>query len=287
MSKRAAKWALAVGMSLGLWKGAQALPPPPLTEVFNTESLPVNPVREYRVEGLQPPDGAKGEIWRVRLGSWEMAKSGHHTFLEFGPYCEKSEACPSQGDIYQIHGIAMDGVRKSHASLDFSKIQTYARYAEDDYVLKVQGVNHDHNKAFFNKKPDVYVDVFYGTKDEVLKYYMDAMQLAGRMNVKADSYELLDQNSNSVQRTLLEGLGLKVPDIYVPHMLSAVGGRIWCPGVELSLLPQDWNRLQARAAGGYGQLSGDDLERAARKISLGTDGVWPQKPATPPKAPGA
>src|SRR5476651_2908471 len=129
MGHRVAKLALAAGLMFGVWKGAQALPIPPVTEVFNDASARITepagrtapaqtPAREYRLPSLKVPDPANpatGEVWRIRQGSWEMAKSGHHTFLEFAPYCEKSSSCPSKGEIYQIHGLAMDDLRKTHA----------------------------------------------------------------------------------------------------------------------------------------------------------------------------
>src|ERR1700722_6760505 len=106
MGHRLRRLALAAGMVFGGWKGVQSLPIPTVKEVFNDSSARITetegrtaPVPQYHMPAARLPDPAaipSGEIWRVRMGSWEMAKRGHHPFLEFAPYCEKSAACPSK-----------------------------------------------------------------------------------------------------------------------------------------------------------------------------------------------
>jgi hypothetical protein len=274
MKRRAVKFALGLAMAFGVFKGAEAAfspAPKPLAPVFNPAAAQLadaQQIREYRLPSLVLPDNAD-EIWRVRLGAWEMSAGGHHTFLEFGPMNARSP-----DDVYQIQGIAMDAKRRSYALLDFLNPGAYTRYFKGDYVLKAFGVNHDHNRLVFHKEPAAYVDVFYGSKDEVLKMYLDAIILAEDINRRADIYDLLDHNSNSVQRTLLDGLGIETPGLYAPLRLNALGERIWTPGLELSLLPKDWDRQKAREQGGYGKLSGEALEKAAREASRGADSVW-------------
>jgi hypothetical protein len=273
------KLAAAALLAFGTWRGAVELRPHPMTELFNRGSGAAGTVPEYRLPSLVMPQDTKG-LWRIRVGSWEMAHSGHHTFLEFGPVDEKPGDRTRGGNVFQIQGIAENAATHDHASLDFGKFESYKNYAEGDYVLKALGVIEDFNKDFFNKQPDCYVDVFYGTKDEVLKMYMDAMQEAAQINRQSVSYKLIDQNSNSVQRTLLEALGLNVPDIYSPHLLMTDSARIWTPGLEYSILQPGWDRQKARDQGGYANLSGDELESAARKISRGAKAVWDnEKPA--------
>ena len=264
---------LAAVMAFVGWRGAVETRQRPLTELFNAKTAMTDNTPEYRLPSLVMPKNEK-EVWRIRIGSWEMAHSGHHTFMEFGPVDEKPGDRDLGGNVFQIHGIAMNAVTKEHASLNFESLSSYKSYFEGQYVLKVLGANEDFNKDWFHKKPDAYVDVFYGSKEDVLRMYMDAMRLAQAINDENKSYKLLDQNSNSVQRTLLEGLGLNVPDIYEPHVLMKDSSRIWVPGIEWSLMPPGWDRQQARDADGSDRLSGNELEQAAREISRSTKGIW-------------
>ena len=67
---------------------------------------------------------------------------------------------------------------------------------------------------------------------------------------------------------MLEALGLPEPGLFMPYRFEALGGRLWTPGLQTSLLPKGWNHAAARAAGGYGDLSGDALEAKARAVSM-------------------
>ncbi|MEZ0225984.1 MAG: hypothetical protein ACAH83_15630 [Alphaproteobacteria bacterium] len=291
MARRLTKLALAATLAFGMFKGVEAgFDPQPgqLRPVFNEQAAVAGatPSREYKQPSLVVPENVD-EVWRIRLGSWEMANGGHHTFLEFTPYKAASKANPSGNEVYQIQGIAMDEKRLTWAVLDFTRPAAYTRYMAGDYVLKAFGVNEDHNRKIFGKEPMSYVDLYYGSKDDVLKMYMDALSLTVAINLSSDSYRLVDHNSNSVQHTMLEGLGLPLPGLYAPHQLNTMSNdRIWAPGIEISLLPKDWDRQKARDAGGYGQLSGDALEKAARKASLGQNGVWIKERSRPDFKPG-
>ncbi|MEZ0261584.1 MAG: hypothetical protein ACAH80_11285 [Alphaproteobacteria bacterium] len=269
MARRLTKLALAVTLAFGFWKGADAcVPDPKVTPTFNEQATPA--VREYRDPALQLPDTSQGqEVWRIRLGSWEMSCEGHHTFLEFS----KLSPSPAPDEIYQIHGIAMDVKRHDFAQLDFRKASAYSRYMSGDYALKAFGVNQDHNRKVFGKEPQTYTDVFYGTKDEVLRKYMDALKMADEINRRGDDYRLIEHNSNSVQRSLLEGLGLKVPALYEGQLILARGMRTWAPGMESGL------NLGPQPRGDYEGLSGAELEKAARSVS-GVAKLW-----TPPPKP--
>jgi hypothetical protein len=292
MARRMAKLVLAATLAFGVFKGTEAgFDPEPgrITPAFNQVAAPQAgaPIREYKVSSLAIPPNVD-EVWRIRLGSWEMSGGGHHTFLEFAPYKEASKANPSGDDVYQIQGIAMDNVRYTYAVLNFRNTAAYSRYAMGDYVLKAFGVNQDHNRKVFGKEPMSYVDVHYGSKDDVLKMYMDALQLTEDINRKSDGYELLDHNSNSVQRTLLDGLGIPVPGLYAAHQLNTLTNqRIWTPGMDRTLLPPGWDRQKLRESSSYAHLSGDALEAAARAASPGADAaVWaPERAVGNPKVP--
>ena len=291
MARRLTKLALAAGLAFGLFKGVEAGfdPTPGQLRPMNTTDPAVpgkHAIPEYKLPSAVIPTNVD-EVWRIRIGSWEMADGGHHTFLEFTPYKEVSKTNPSGNDIYQIQGIAMDEKRLTWALLDFKNANAYTRYAHGDYVLKAFGTNEDHNRKIFGKTPMSYVDLYYGSKDDVLKMYMDAVSLTVQINLNSDEYRLIDHNSNSVQRTMLDALGFPVPGLYAPHHLNAMdNGRIWTPGMELSLLPKDWDRQKARDQGGYANLSGDALEAAARKASLGQGGVWIKERSRPDFKPG-
>jgi len=295
MGRRLAKLALTATLAFGLFKAVDAAAPAPsLTPIFNTandNATPgTTPAREYRLESLPAPDAAKKDLWRVRIGSWEMAAGGHHTFLEFSPVCAPDAGCRDRNDVYQIHGIAMDETRQSYAQLDFMKLDSYKRYESGDYVLKALGVNQDYNRHFFRQQPDAYVDVFYGSKEDVLKLYLAGMKIVDNVNKNGDPYLLFEHNSNSVQHTLLQGLGLEMPPLYVDHKLTALGGRIWCPGIGLSLLPEGWSRDRVLKDGAYNKMSVDELEKAARKLS-GPERMFatfkPLPKAPPPHGPAA
>ena len=286
-----AKLTLAAALAFGLYEAADATAPAPkVTPIFNSASAnPGQKAAEYRLEGLQEPAHTGKEIWRVRVGSWEMAAGGHHTFIEFSPYCTDGNVCRDKNDIYQIHGIAMDETRRNYAQLDFMKSESYTRYESGDYVLKALGVNQDYNRKFFRQEPDNFVDVFYGSKEEVLKMYLDGMKIVDIINKNDDPYILTAHNSNSAQHSVLTGIGLPTPPLYVDHNLTALGGRIWCPGIGTSLLPKDWNQQKVRERGGYANLSADDLEKAARKVS-GAErmfATFKPQPSAAPKPPGA
>ncbi len=291
MARRITKLALGAALAVGLFKGTQAgFDPTPgkLTPLFDDEAAKTGkkPVPDYKLPSAVAPVNVD-EVWRIRIGSWEMAGGGHHTFLEFGPDKALSKANPSGNELYQIQGIAMDEKRLTWAMLDFKNVNAYTRYADGDYVLKAFGTNDDHNRKVFGKEPMSYVDLFYGSKDDVLKMYMDCLALTVDINLKSDDYKLLDQNSNSVQRTMLEALGFPVPGLYAPHKLNTIdNNRIWTPGMELSLLPKGWDREKVREQGGYADLSGDKLEAAARKLSLGQKGVWIKERSRPDYKPG-
>ena len=265
MARRLTKLAVAVTLAFGFWKGADAcVPDPKVTPVFNQQAAP----REYRLPSLQAPDTSLGqEVWRIRLGSWEMSCEGHHTFLEFARLSRN----PAAGEIYQIQGIAMDVKRHDYAQLDFKKVSAYSRYAAGDYKLKAFGINHDHNRKVFGKEPQTYVDVFYGTKDEVLRKYMDALKMTDEINRRGDEYRLIEHNSNSLQRSLLDGLGLPVPALYEGQLVLARGSRIWTPGMEHNL------GLGKTPQGDYEGLSGETLEKAARAAS-GVAKLWNPPP---------
>src|SRR5882672_6283503 len=97
---------MAAAVAFAGWRGAVELRPRPMTELFNTKSAMTGGAREYRLPSLVMPDNTQ-EVWRIRIGSWEMAHGGHHTFLEFGPVDEKPGARAPGGEVFQIQGIAM------------------------------------------------------------------------------------------------------------------------------------------------------------------------------------
>jgi hypothetical protein len=281
--------ALTFALAAGVYKGADAaMPAPPVTPVFNNAAaLPNLEAREYRIESLKEPDPAAAkDLWRVRVGAWEIGLGGYHTFLEFSPYSQNDAGALDRKDVYQLHGIACDEVRHTWAQLNYKHSEAYTQYFNGDYVLKATGINQDHHRRYFSQQPAVYVDIFYGSKEEVLKMYLDGMQLVKEINRTDDPYILLDHNSNSMQRTLREALGLPAPPVFVPYRIEALGGRVWTPGIEKSLLPKDWDRDRVRKEGGYDAAPIPELEARARAAS-GADKMFatlrerPKKPKGP------
>lgn len=259
-------------LAVGVYKGADAAAPgPQLTPVFNNAvALPASQkdAPEYRLPSLQEPDEeSKKTLWRVRVGAWEIGAGGHHTFLEFSPYSQNDADKLARRDVYQLHGIACDEVRHTWAQLNYKHSEAYTQYLAGDYVLKGLGVNQDHHRRYFSQQSVAYVDVFYGTKEEVLKKYLDGMQVAKQINSTNDPYILLRHNSNSAQNTYREALGLPATPLFVAHRALALGGRIWAPGINASLLPKDWDAKKLRAQSDYKDFTAEQLERRARELS--------------------
>ena len=280
--------ALTFAMAVGAWKGAEACAPKPnVTPVFNNAvAVPQQTAKEYRLSTLKEPSEAdKKNLWRVRVGVWAIGASGHHTFLEFSPYDENDKSRLKNPEVFQIHGIACDEVRHTWGYLNAKDIKAYERYGAGDYVLKGLGIQLDHTRHYFSSPPVAYVDVFYGSKEEVLKMYLDGMNIIGQLNQRDDAYILLDYNSNSTQRTLSDALGLPQAPLFVPYKLEAMGGRIWTPGTELSFLPKDWNRDKVREQGGYANLSASELEKRAHDLQ-GADRMFATLRDRKPKGPG-
>jgi hypothetical protein len=283
--------ALGFALAVGVYRGVDAAAPPPqVTPVFNTVAAPSQQhAAQYRLAALREPDAAAAkDLWRVRVGAWEIGLTGHHTFLEFSPYNDGDRSRVAQQEVYQIHGIACDEVRRSWGYINGSDIEAYKRYGNGDYVLKGMGVAFDHNRKYFAQTPVAYVDVFYGSKEEVLKMYLDGMQIIEQLNRDNPPYLLFDYNSNSTQRTISDTLGLPQPPLFVPYKLEAMGGRIWTPGTEKSFASKDWNRDKAREQGGYANLPADELEKRARALQ-GADRMFAtfrELPALKPKGPG-
>lgn len=255
-------------LAFGVFKGAEACAPGPnLTQVYNNAAAVRQQAAEYRLPSLAEPSAEqKKDLWRVRVGAWEMGAGGHHTFLEFSPYDGNDAARLKVNEVYQIHGIATDEVRRTWAYLDLKNPDSYKRYGHGDFVLKGLGINFDHERKYFRQPPVAYVDIYYGSKEEVLKMYLDGMKIIEGVNRSNDPYILLSHNSNSVQHTIVQALGLQEPPLYVAHRWQAVGGRIWTPGLEKSLLPANWNRQQVREEGGYAGLSAPELEQRAKAV---------------------
>lgn len=285
------KLALTFALAVGVYRGAEACAPAPdVTPVFNNAAaVPAQTAKEYRLPSLKEPDAASAkDLWRVRVGAWEIGAGGFHTFVEFSPYDENDKTRVNNNEIYQIHGIACDEVRRTWAQLHYDQPSNYQQYLHGDYVLKGLGINFDHERKYFAQSPVAYVDVFYGSKEDVLKMYMDGMSYVEKLNKENPPYILLGYNSNSFQRTMLDMQGIEQPALFVPYRLQALGGRIWTPGTERSLLPEGWNRDRVREQGGYANLSGDELEKRARAVQ-GADRMFAtfrELPALKPKGPG-
>ena len=179
------KLALSFALALGAWRGAEACAPPPdVTPIFNNAAaVPAQTAKEYRLPSLKEPDAAAAkDLWRVRVGAWEIGAGGFHTFVEFAPYAGNDKSRVKNNEIYQIHGIACDEVRRTWAQLHYDQPSNYIQYARGDYVLKGLGINLDHERKYFAQPTVAYVDVFYGSKEEVLKMYMDGMSYIAKLN---------------------------------------------------------------------------------------------------------
>ena len=282
--KLGATFALAVGV----YKGADACAPAPaLTPVFNGKAVLADSAipNQYRLNQLQEPTAEEAKtLWRVRVGAWEIGAGGHHTFLEFSPYSEDSARVKNR-DIYQIHGIACDEVRRTWAEMNPGKKVSYDQYLHGDYVLKAMGVNQDHERKFFADPATAYVDIYYGTKDEVLKMYLDGMNMVDKISRDNKPYLLFDHNSNSTERSVREGLGLPDAELFVPYLPMKLGGRIWAPGLEKSLIPAGWDRADIREKSDYKNFSVSQLEQRARDLS-GEDKMFATfRPLPPPQSP--
>lgn len=281
-------FALTFAMAVGAWKGAEACAPKPnVTPVFNNSAaVPQQTAKEYRLASLKEPTAEQAKnLWRVRVGAWEIGATGHHTFLEFSPYDENDKSRVKNPEVFQIHGIACDEVRHTWGYLNAKDIKAYERYGEGDYVLKGLGIQLDHERKYFQQPSVAYVDIFYGSKEEVLKMYLDGMQIIGQLNRDDKPYILMDYNSNSTQRTITDAIGLQEPPLFVPYKLEALGGRIWTPGTETSFLPKDWNRDKVRERGGYANLPAADLEKRAHDLQ-GADPMFASLRDRKPKGPG-
>ena len=284
--KLGATFALAVGV----YKGADACAPAPaLTPIFNTNAALTDSAvpNQYRLNQLQEPTAEEAKtLWRVRVGAWEIGAGGYHTFLEFSPYTDNDPSRVKNKDIYQIHGIACDEVRRTWAEMNPGKKVSYDQYLHGDYVLKAMGVNQDHERKFFADTATAYVDIYYGTKEEVLKMYLDGMNMVDKISRDNKPYLLFDHNSNSTERSVREGLGLPDAELFVPYLPMKLGGRIWAPGLEKSLIPPGWDRADIREKSDYKDFNASQLEQRARALS-GEDKMFatfrPLPPSQSPK----
>jgi hypothetical protein len=280
MRFKRARWALAAVFALAAWSNRDLVNAPPLQARFNAEATAINKVPSYVMASAAMPQ-TQQEIWAIRVGSRPMAAGGHHLFLEFAPADIKAHPHRSDGQIFQIHGVAMDRETKDYVHFEFSKLKTWEDYFTRSDALKVVGVNANFDEGVVGHEPDSYADVFYGTKDEVLRLYIDAMTLADELNARDLNYGLLTQNSNSTVGTLLKGLGLPAPDIYEGSIRANLRpDHIWTPALGHDLLPVDWSRQNARDMHHYDGLSGAALEKAAKQAAHGEVGIWPA-PKTP------
>ena len=285
------KLALSFALAVGVYRGVEACAPPPkVTPVFNTvAAVSQQQAKQYRLDSLKEPDAAAAkDLWRVRVGAWEIGLGGHHTFLEFSPYDDSDPSRVTKQEVYQIHGIACDELRRTWGYINATDIEAYKRYGNGDYVLKGMGVAFDHDRKYFANPPVAYVDVFYGSKEEVLKMYLDGMQIVEQLNKDNPPYILFDYNSNSTQRTISDTLGLPQPPLFVAYKAESFGGRIWTPGLENSFAPRDWNRDRVREQGGYANLSADELEKRAKALQSADRmfSTFREMPALKRKGPG-
>jgi hypothetical protein len=281
------KLGLLFALSFGIYKGADAAAPAPqLTQVFNNATaVPSETAKEYRLPQLKEPTAEEAKnLWRVRVGAWEIGAGGYHTFLEFSPYQQTDAEKMKKKDVYQLHGIACDEVRHTWAMLDYKKSGSFTQYFNGDYVLKGMGVVQDHERKYFADRTTAYVDIYYGSKEEVLKMFLDGMQIADKISHDNKPYILLDHNSNSAERTYREALGLPDQPIFVPYRIFALGGRIWTPGLEKSLLPEGYDRHKVRAEADYKDFTADQLEARAKSL-CGSERMFSTfRTPPPPKA---
>ena len=283
LKKLAIGFALAAGFYVGVDKLA---PPSQLTEVFNNAAaIPEQQAKEYRVAGLEAPTAEEAkDLWRVRVGAWSIGLGGYHTFLEFSPYDQNDPAKMGEKNIYQLHGIACDEVRHTWALLDYKNPDSFSQYFNGDYILKGMGSNEDHRRKYFQDPAVAFVDVFYGTKEEVLKKYLDGMEIIKTINDANNPYILTAHNSNSTQQTLRKALGLPEPEMFVDNRLMAVAGRLWTPGINKSLLPDGWKAEEVRAKADYKDFTAEQLEARARAVS-GSDKMFATFRTPPPQPP--
>ncbi len=265
------KLGVVFALAIGVYKGADACAPAPeLTPVFNNNAALTDSAipNHYRLNQLAVPTADEAKtMWRIRVGAWEIAAGGYHTFLEFGPYSDHDPASVKNKDIYQIHGIACDELRRTWAEMNPTKMVSYDQYLHGDYVLKAMGVNQDHDRKYFADAPSAYVDIYYGTKEEVLKMYLDGMNMVDKISRENKPYVLFDHNSNSTERSVREGLGLPDAELFVPYLPMKLGGRIWAPGLEKSLIPPGWDRVDIREKSDYKDFNVSKLEERARALS--------------------
>jgi hypothetical protein len=286
--KLAAAFALAVaaGAMGQQWRDAAQRHVTPLYSAKATSSCADVP--EYRLPSAVPPQNPGKDTWRIRIGMWKIANGGHHAFLEFLPFNGDEGPCMPEDVGYQVHGLMMDGHTRTYGHIDFTRPGFYKEELTGYYDLKAVGVMASHKYPFFMQEKVAYVDIYYDSKDEILKMYLDAMALAQEINAESLGYYMLSQNSNSVFRAMIDGLGLPLPDELEPGMVSALKnqGKIWwTPGLDKRILPWAWDRQQVRRDGGYNNLVGDKLEKAVRRSLIHPEKLWEDEHPAPPPEP--
>lgn len=233
------------------------------------------------IQNFQPattPTPVNENPWTISIGAWEVADGGHHTFLEFGPACRTNKTCTSDNDVYQIHGVGWDTQDKTLAGINLSDRKTIRKYIDNRFLLKVMGSRGDCNTNYFARpRHNDLTVIFKGSRDDVLRHYLEAMKMADSINKNRYYYGLFLQNSNSVARTLTDAMGLRLPPALSPSVVQAGFSHklTWTPGLDRSLVPSWWWSIKSAFSEKTKELGGDDLRKAADEASPALGSLTP------------
>lgn len=179
--------------------------------------------------------GLDGDIWKARLSLAPFPLAGLlkpvmggpavHMAVEFVPMKVDGHLRDSQERGYQIHGMAVHASDGSFAGLKPCDARDYYNQMSGGNRLKEYVAEKDWNRSVVGHDPALYVDLAYGTKEEMMAL-LEAMKEDIRLFNEQDFVYRFSRapNSNAAARYLLDRHGLTVPE-------GALKG-FWAPGFE-------------------------------------------------------
>lgn len=158
-----------------------------------------------------------------------------HASLEFVPLTDRIHS-KDMGDHRQIHGMIVDADTERGSGISPCNAHSLSRQLRGKNILKGMDTDGDFNRRILSHDPFAYIDLYYGTKEQVFRMHDRALDAMRELNAKRLAYGFgFTPNSNTFAAFLLDRLNLPIPN----DLISTQPARkkFFLPGFEKNYFP--------------------------------------------------
>ncbi|NCC21533.1 MAG: hypothetical protein EOM26_03615 [Alphaproteobacteria bacterium] len=199
-----------------------------LASAFRKEAQPTTTLSPARLIAASVTSG-EGE-WKIRMALTPFPfVRAVHTSLELVPASVRGSS-RKEAEFYQIHGVIRDAADSEPASIRPCDAGSLWRQFTGGHILQGTVVRHDLNRPLLGRDPVSYVDLAFGSKEEMLERLTDIQRAVDVFNERRLTYGFIrEPNSNTLVFNLLDELGL-MPRQAVLTPVRDRSAPWWAPG---------------------------------------------------------